>query len=213
MFKSFLCGVLRCVDWLLSTEFAGRSAWGRNGFAEYWDSPEAKPQSQFDKVLAGAECAWDLPRTYFREMLDRPGAYNRWEKYPSVTAPGGRCRPFNSQCPLTWIACGTHDSYSQELRDRLWADPRYRQAVAHVFSKVPEEEALAVAARMDDGYNGPNTRCIERAAQEGLFGCKPSLSEWMPGKRRVPVLVYDAAMVLPHANAAIPENFGVNEYW
>ncbi len=209
MFHAFL----RLVDWVFSTDFAGRSAWGRNGFPAYAESPGAKPQSQFDKVLAGAESAWNLPRYYFREMLDRPGAYNRWEKYPSVHAPTGRCEPFNSQSPLTWIACGTHDSYSQEVRDRLWADPRYRQAVAHVFSNVSEEEALEVASRMDDGYNGPNTRVIERAAREGLIGCKPRLADWVAGRRRVPVLEYEAAMVLPHANAAIPENFGESTYW
>ena len=169
--------ILRVVDWALSTDYASPSAWGEHGFGAHCDRAHDKlfhrtEEQQFEDVLSCADHAWQLPEDYFRRMLTQIEMGNYPSKYPDVDSPVGRLDRMRYQgCPHN-IMSGCHPSYSEAFRERLWADPRWRQGLAHVFSIVPVDEAYAVASRVEDGYNRPVSDTILRAIEEGLFGHK-----------------------------------------
>ena len=148
--------------------------------AEPTSSKEDKAENQLDMVVAHAEVAWALPRSYFKEMLARPRDNPHWRsKYPDVDNATDRHSRIEYQCPLYNIMAGCHSSYTEELREQLWAHPGYRQAVAHVFHNVSAADALSAASHMEAGYNGPITDTIVRAAKEGLFGLRPVYRSWV----------------------------------
>ncbi len=121
------------------------------------DGPNA-----YERSIYLAEQAWQLPATYF-------GTWRRDAYY--VPQVRGVNELVHSCSPLHNIMHAEHESFPAEMREGLWASPRFRRAVAHVLSLTTSEEAWSWAeAHMADGYWEPMARTVKRACQLGLVG-------------------------------------------
>jgi hypothetical protein len=113
-------------------------------------------------IMDLAAYAWALPADYFRT----------WSRDAFVIyAPRGVDEVGASQSPLHSIMSASHPSTPTEQQERLWANPAFRRAVAHVFHNCQPAEVKAWAeARLSDGYWAPMGKGALRACREGLVG-------------------------------------------
>ena len=122
----------------------------------------------FERALTDAEEAVSVPSWYFHEnsfdgRRDCPF-------YP-VRLDTVKTTVFD-QSPFHLIMTGGHNFYPEEFRERLWAEPRYRRAVAHVLHNVKDIPQMerALDSVKNTGYNGPMINVARRAIKEGLVG-------------------------------------------
>ena len=134
-------------------------------------------QEVLDQAVAVAESAWQLPKGYFdSEDIQWNGCDSMdLENHTSIRTYG------NAQSPLAMLMAGGSTTRTEEWVDALWADPRYRQAVAHVFARIGEGMDYfgglitmfkAAELLIESGYGSPMGRVINRAFKEGLVGCR-----------------------------------------
>lgn len=122
----------------------------------------------FEKTIEDAETAVSVPNWYFSEEnfhgeRDCPFSPVRLDNVK---------RTVFEQSPFHLIMSGGHSFYSEDFREKLWSNDRYRKSVAHVLHNVKDIKQLekALASVWNTGYNGPMLAVIRRAIKEGLVG-------------------------------------------
>jgi len=124
--------------------------------------------SVFEQVIWKAQTCWAIPQGGLEAACDEDDG-----RFPCLVSDRSStlernvlvCYPFHD------IMAGGSACYTNNFRQRLWRDERWRRAVAFVLQHLTSAEVEAWCnAREGDGYVAPMIASLREALRQGLVG-------------------------------------------